>query len=182
MPDFPSSARRSVTTLALIVASIAAGSALAQTSSLNDFAGRIADLPGGTTIYAAREFITMDPKQPRAEFIAVRDDKGYRERLKKALASHKDKTVPFVTWGYHHYFHGEMSRDKLNKLAPDLPVIVWHRSARELFLNDAALKLTGIDESVVKSLPKSAQEQLSLAKGHFYEQGAMAPAALVASL
>jgi hypothetical protein len=81
-----------------------------------------------------------------------------------------------VTWGYHHYFHGELSRDKLNDLAPDFPVIVWHRSAHELFLNDAALKLTGIDEAVVKSLPKSAQEQVSLSKGHFFEQGAMAPA------
>jgi predicted amidohydrolase YtcJ len=226
---------------------LAAPGALAQTGSLQDIAGPLALQPSPTVIYTAREFITMDPKKPRAEAIAVRDgkfvavgtraevgaaagsnarldktfndkvviagfveqhvhpvlaaltmntkvisiedwdaidgfspavrdEKGYLERLKKALAGHKDKTKPFVTWGYHHYFHGEMSRDKLNKLAPDFPVIVWHRSAHELFLNDAALKLTGIDEAVVKGLPKSAQEQLSLPKGHFYEQGAMAPA------
>ena len=55
-----------------------------------------------------------------------------------------------------------MSRDMLNKLAPDIPVIVWHRSAHEVFLNDAALKLTGIDESVINGLGKSAQAQLSL--------------------
>ena len=53
--------------------------------------------------------------------------------------------APFVTWGYHHYFHGEMSRETLNRLAPDFPVMVWHRSAHELFLNDAALKLTDRD-------------------------------------
>lgn len=214
--------------------------------SLQSIGGALAP-PAQTVIYTAREFITMDPKQPRAEAVAVRDgrfvavgtraevgaaagpgarldksfndkvviagfveqhvhgllaaltmntkvisiedwdaidgfspavrdEKGYTERLKKALAAHKDKKTPFVTWGYHHYFHGDMSRDKLDKLAPDFPVIVWHRSAHELYLNSAALKLTGIDESVVKSLPKSAQEQLSLAKGHFFEQGAMAPA------
>ncbi|MGL4220704.1 MAG: amidohydrolase family protein, partial [Shewanella sp.] len=105
---------------------------------------------------------------------AVRDEKSYQERLKQALAEHKDKTKPFITWGYHHYFHGEMSRDKLNKLAPDFPVIVWHRSAHEFFLNDAALKLTGINEDLIKTLSKSAQEQLDLSKGHFFEQGAMA--------
>lgn len=233
--------------IVLLLAASLPLAAAGQTGSLQDL-GIAVQVPG-TTIYTAREFITMDPKKPRAEAVAVRDgkfvavgtraevgaaagkdarldktfndkvviagfveqhvhgilaaltmntkvisiedwdaidgfspavrdEKGYTERLKKALAAHKDKKAPFVTWGYHHYFHGEMSRAKLNKLAPDFPVIVWHRSAHELFLNDAALKLTGIDESVVNSLPKSAQEQLSLAKGHFYEQGAMAPAIL----
>ena len=131
----------------------------------------LAALTMNTKVISIEDWDAIDGFSP-----AVRDEKGYTERLKAALAAHKDKSKPFVTWGYHHYFHGEMSRDKLNKLAPDVPVIVWHRSAHELFLNDAALKLTGIDEAVVKSLPKSAQEQLSLAKGHFFEQGAMAPA------
>lgn len=39
---------------------------------------------------------------------AVRDEKSYRTRLIEALTTHKDKTKPFITWGYHHYFHGEM--------------------------------------------------------------------------
>jgi predicted amidohydrolase YtcJ len=102
---------------------------------------------------------------------AVRDERGYLERLRKSLARHKDRKAPFVTWGYHHYFHGVLSREKLNRLAPDFPVIVWHRSGHELFLNDAALRLTGIDEGVIASLPKSAQAQVSLAKGHFFEAG-----------
>ena len=129
----------------------------------------LAALTMNTKVISIEDWDAIDGFSP-----AVRDEKGYLERLKAALAAHEDKTKPFVTWGYHHYFHGEMSRDMLSKLAPDFPVIVWHRSAHELFLNDAALKLTGIDEAVVKSLPKSAQEQLSLAKGHFYEQGAIA--------
>lgn len=219
----------------------------AQAGTLQDLGGTLIAPSSPTVVYTAREFITMDPKKPRAEAIAVRDgkfvavgtraevgaaagkdarldktfndkgviagfveqhvhpvlaaltmntkvisiedwdaidgfspavrdEKGYMERLKKALAAHKDRKAPFVTWGYHHYFHGEMSRDMLNKLAPDFPVIVWHRSAHELFLNDAALKLTGIDEAVVQGLPTSAQAQVNLPKGHFYEQGAMAPA------
>jgi predicted amidohydrolase YtcJ len=229
--------------LALVAAS--SGAAMAQTGSLNQVAGALAEPSGVTTVYTAGEFITMDPRQPRAEAIAVRDGKfvavgtrsdvvgaagrnariddtlagkvaiagfveqhvhpvlaaltmntkvisiedwdaidgfspavrdeqGYELRLKEALAAHEDKSAPFVTWGYHHYFHGEMSREKLNRLAPDFPVIVWHRSAHEFFLNDAALKLTGIDEALVRGLSKSAQEQLSLPAGHFYEQGAMA--------
>ncbi|MCU0562614.1 MAG: hypothetical protein MUE48_01545 [Desulfobacterales bacterium] len=62
----------------------------------------------------------------------------------------------------------------LNKLAPDFPVIVWHRSAHEFFLNDAALKKAGIDHAFIDALPKSAKDQLDIQKGHFFEQGAMA--------
>ncbi len=212
--------------------------------SLQDIAGGAFQAPGAT-IYVAREFITMDPKKPRAQAVAVkegrfvavgaqaeveaaagkgarvdntfagkvviagfveqhvhpvlaaltmntrvisiedweaidgfspavRDDKTYQERLQKALAGHTDKTRPFITWGYHHYFHGEMSRGLLDKLAPDFPVIVWHRSCHEFFLNTAALKLIGIDEAFINSLTPSQKEQLDFARGHFFEQGALA--------
>ncbi|MFV8782518.1 amidohydrolase [Microbulbifer sp. SA54] len=103
--------------------------------------------------------------------LAVRDEKGYRARLKKALGAHKDKNKPFITWGYHHYFHGEMSRTLLDELAPDFPVFVWHRSQHEFYLNTAALELTSIDEAYVSGLGSSAKSMIDLSKGHFYEQG-----------
>jgi len=139
----------------------------AQTASPQEIAGELAPEPSGATIYVAREFITLDAARPRVEA-------GYLERLNAALATHEDKGRTFVTWGYHHYFHGELSRAKLDQLAPDFPVIVWHRSAHEFYLNSAALRKTGIDQAVIDAMPKSAQAQSSLEKGHFYEQGAMA--------
>ena len=229
----------------LMVCLITGGAYFAQAPSLQDLGKLAAPKSGVTTIYVAKEFITMDPKQPRAEAVAVRDGefvavgtlakvkeaagkeakidntftdkiviagfveqhvhpllaaltmstkvisiedwdaidgfspavrdpRGYQERLKKALGEHADKSKPFVTWGYHHYMHGELSRAILNKLAPDFPVIVWHRSAHELYLNDAALKLTGIGPELVAGLPKAARDQINFDKGHFYEQGAIA--------
>lgn len=216
----------------------------AQSGSLQDLAGQLARPSAVTTIYVAKEFITIDPKNSRVEAIAVRDGRflavgtldevraaagkeaevnktfegkvvvagfveqhvhpvlaaltmntkvisiedwdaidgfsaavrdpnGYAERLRKALGEHADKSKPFITWGYHHYMHGELTREILNKLAPDFAVIVWHRSGHELFLNDAALTLVGIDPAFVAKLPKSAQEQISMEKGHFFEQGAL---------
>ncbi len=128
----------------------------------------LAALTMNTKVISIEDWDAIDGFSP-----AVRDEKGYQARLKAALAQHKDKKKTFVSWGYHHYFHGEISRETLNRLAPDFPVIVWHRSAHEFFLNDAALKAAGIDQAFVDGLPKSAQEQLSLKKGHFFEQGAM---------
>ncbi len=126
----------------------------------------LAALTMNTKVISIEDWDAIDGFSP-----AVRDPEGYQARLKKALSEHKDKTKPFVTWGYHHYMHGELTRQTLTKLAPDFPVLVWHRSAHEIFVNDAALKLTGIDDKVVAGLPKSEQAQLSLEKGHFYEQG-----------
>lgn len=221
------------------------GTVLAATPSLQDVAGVVAVDASPTTIYVAREFLTMNPQQPTAEAVAVRDGrflavgtraavtaaagagarldqtfadkvvvagfveqhvhpvlaaltmnhevisiedwdsmrgfspavrdpKGYQARLTAALAAQPDKSRPFVSWGYHHYFHGPMSRQLLDKLAPATPVIVWHRSAHEFYLNSAALKLAGIDAAFVAGRSKSEQEQSSLERGHFFEQGAMA--------
>lgn len=104
---------------------------------------------------------------------AARDEKTYRKRLTEALSSHTDKSKPFITWGYHHYFHGDMSREFLDNLAPDIPVIVWHRSQHEFYLNTAALKLTGINDAYVTSLDSSANSMIDMRKGHFFEQGAI---------
>lgn len=105
---------------------------------------------------------------------AVRDEGTFAARLRKSLAAHKDKTKPFMSWGYHHYFHGSMSRRLLNELAPDFPVIIWHRSCHEFYLNDKALEVTGIDKTFVDALPQSTRDQVDLGKGHFFEQGAIA--------
>ncbi|QLG89032.1 amidohydrolase [Chitinibacter bivalviorum] len=233
-----------------LLCSILLGTSWAQSTSLQDLGGQIASSGNVTTIYLAREFITMNPQQSKAQAIAVKDGKfiavgseadvrklagsdakidrslvnkvvvagfieqhvhpvlaaltmnskvisiedwdaidgfspavrnpvEYEARLKSALAEFKAKKngpeTPFISWGYHHYMHGDkMSRAYLDKLAPDFPVIIWHRSCHEFFLNTAALKLTGITEAQVARMPESAQKQLDYAKGHFFEQGAMA--------
>ena len=43
-----------------------------------------------------------------------------------------------ITWGYHHLFHGTISRAILDKICPNRPLIVWHRSFHEIYLNSQA--------------------------------------------
>lgn len=103
----------------------------------------------------------------------VRDEAGYQIRLKEALAAHTDRSKVFVTWGYHHYFHGPMSRAKLDELAPDFPVIIWHRSCHEFYLNTAVMEKFGIDEEFLATFTPSEAAQADLANGHFFEQAAI---------
>ncbi len=61
--------------LALLVAALsllAAGGAMAQAPTMQEMGALIAR-PSETTIYVAREIITMDPQKPRAQAVAVRD-------------------------------------------------------------------------------------------------------------
>ncbi len=103
----------------------------------------------------------------------VRDAAGYQARLMVALAAHGDAAQTFVTWGYHHYFHGPISRDMLDALAPDIPVVIWHRSCHEFFLNTKVMEVYGIDDAFLATFTASEAAQSDMAAGHFYEQGAL---------
>ncbi|MFK7974729.1 MAG: amidohydrolase [Halioglobus sp.] len=106
---------------------------------------------------------------PTGEFPGAKTPEVYIRRLKALVAEHTDKTIPFITWGYHQLWHGDLKRPQLTKLFPNTPVLLWHRSFHELIANDAALAMLGVKETEVADLHGVDFEQ-----GHFWEGGAMA--------
>jgi len=101
----------------------------------------------------------------------VRDREAYLNRLKaeERLLSEPDK--PLVTWGFHHYFHGTLSRQDLDKISMTRPILVIHRSFHEFILNSSALDFFGITQELVNNFDEEAKEYASFKKGHFSEQG-----------
>jgi predicted amidohydrolase YtcJ len=189
------------------------------------------------TIYPARSIITMNPSQPRATAVAVRDDRivevGTMESLAPWLEAHEHRvdeqfldhtltpgfidphlhptmaavllpmefvtamtwrlpwgTVEAVTdaesftrrladlndskpqgeplfiWGYHQLWHGAMNRERINQTSNERPIVIWHRSFHELYMNDGALNWLDITREGVGNRPQIALEQ-----GHFFEVG-----------
>lgn len=106
----------------------------------------------------------------------------YVARLAAAEAALANPETPFLTWGYHHYFHGIIRRPDLDAISATRPIIVWHRSAHEFVLNTPALQLLGITEVFVDSLQGTARAQADHGLGHFYEQGAFAIMARLAPI
>lgn len=126
----------------------------------------------GLTMPAA--VISIEPWDTQTGYSEqVRDEAGYRDRLLAALSDHSDPDDVFLTWGYHHYFHGVMSRAILDQIAPDVPVIVWHRSCHEFYLNSKVMDRFGVTEEWFASASPTQQAQSDLASGHFFEQGAL---------
>ena len=73
---------------------------------------------------------------PTGNFPGATTPADYEAQLRVLAAAHADETVPFVAWGYHPLWHGDISKAELNDWFDDQPVIIWHRSFHELILND----------------------------------------------
>jgi predicted amidohydrolase YtcJ len=113
-------------------------------------------------------FLTaMEWNLPGRTVPATKGRDNYLAALKEAFdAQGRDREV-FVTWGYHQLWHGEVTREDLNVIAPDHPLVIWHRSFHELILNDAAVAFIDADPEMMERHP-----QINTETGRFSETGA----------
>jgi predicted amidohydrolase YtcJ len=111
---------------------------------------------------------------PQGTARAARNRSEYLQRLKEANDRMKDPSALLLTWGYHQYFHGQLRKADLDAISSTLPIIVWHRSAHEVYLNSAAERKYGITRAWFDSLPDSPRQQSDFANAHYWEQGMFA--------
>ena len=76
---------------------------------------------------------------PDRRLTGVRTKEEYRQMLEDLVRSKTVEDGMIITWGYHHFFHGSISRAELDQICPDKPLIVWHRSFHELYMNSVAM-------------------------------------------
>lgn len=98
----------------------------------------------------------------------------YQNSLQQAVSSHLEKDELFISWGYHHLWHGDLDRNALDQISTEVPIAIWHRSVHEFIVNTKALELFEIDQAVIDKLTPTQQAQTNLAKGHFWEAGMLA--------
>ena len=110
---------------------------------------------------------------------AATDHADYLGRLREAETRIQNPDQLLLTWGYHHYFHGSLKKSELDAISSTRPIIVWHRSAHEMYLNSAAERRYGITPEWYESLGESAREQSDFDNGHYWEQGWLALSPLV---
>jgi hypothetical protein len=122
--------------------------------------------PAMAALILPMKFITpFEWRFPDREVAAVQGEKPYRRALQDAVAQSGNSSW-FLTWGYHQYFHGDMSRNFLDSISADKPIIVWHRSFHELYANTTALRIMGIESDDV-----AGHHHVDFNRGHFYETG-----------
>ena len=112
------------------------------------------------------QFVTaMEWKLPGQSVPATTDPQAYLGRLRE-LETAMPVGEPFFTWGYHSSWHGEMSRDLMDDVAGERPMVIWHRSFHEVYLNTAMMNHLGITHDEIGKHP-----QVDFDNGRFYETG-----------
>ena len=108
---------------------------------------------------------------PNKKSNGVRDRPGYIKRLKELEKNIEGADTPLVSWGFHHYFHGKLTRDDLDKISSDRPILIIHRSFHEFIMNSKALDLFGIKKEDLNKLTSAEKELANFEEGHFSERG-----------
>jgi len=122
--------------------------------------------PTMAAVLLPMEFITaMRWKLPWGTVEPTTTEEGFTARM-RALHAQKAPEEPLFIWGYHQLWHGDMHRQRINAVTAQRPVVVWHRSFHELYMNDAALEMTAVVEAEI-----GPDSQIDYAAGHFYEVG-----------
>ena len=118
---------------------------------------------------------------PQGTSKAAKSHADYLQRVAEASAQLEDPGAVLVTWGYHQYFHGPLEKRELDAISTTRPIIIWHRSAHEFYLNTAAEKKYGVDRAWFDKLNASQKKQSDFDNAHYWEQGAFAVMPLIAS-
>jgi predicted amidohydrolase YtcJ len=113
--------------------------------------------------------------------LAAKNHEDYLQRLANAEAAMDDPDELLLTWGYHHYFHGKLRKAELDEISATRPIIVWHRSAHEFYLNSAAEEAFGVNKEWYDTLSASAKKQADFKNAHYWEQAWFAVLPLVGS-
>ena len=122
--------------------------------------------PSMAAVLLPMEFITaMRWKLPWGEVEPVTDAAAFDARMQQ-LHEHKPAGEPLFIWGYHQLWHGDMGKARIQQISEQRPIIVWHRSFHELYMNDAAMNMAGIDPAQIKP-----NMQIDIEQGHFFEVG-----------
>jgi predicted amidohydrolase YtcJ len=108
---------------------------------------------------------------PDKTFKAANNHEEYIELLTQAEAAMADDDELLLSWGFHHYIHGALKQEELDAISSTRPIIIWHRSAHEMYVNSAAERKYGINKPWHDTLNTSSKQQSDFENGHYWEQG-----------
>lgn len=95
--------------------------------------------------------LPMAPPWPIATSEGKVDGLPNREAFLKRLREievDQQGQKPLIIYGYHDLVHGDIDRHDLDAITTKRPLIVWHYSSHDFYLNTAALKWAKIDASL----------------------------------
>lgn len=127
--------------------------------------------PSMAAVLLPMEFVTaMRWKLPWGTVEPTTSPAAFDARMQTLHAGKNDadesQPDPLFIWGFHQLWHGSMSKDRISAISTTRPIVVWHRSFHELYMNDAAMEMASMNPDEIKQ-----GDQIDIENGHFFENG-----------
>ncbi len=118
---------------------------------------------------------TEDWVLPDHTATAAHSAQEYLARLRAAEQALTDagSTEWLLTWGYHPLWHGPLDRSVLDQISTTRPILVWHRSCHEVYLNTPAIDTAGVTKEWLATQTGHGTAQIDIDAGRSWESGFM---------
>ncbi|MEO1662848.1 MAG: amidohydrolase [Pseudomonadota bacterium] len=93
---------------------------------------------------------------------------AFFERLREIEAA-APSGDPLIVYGFHNLVHGDLTKHDLDAVTTDRPLIIWHYSSHDFYLNSAGLEWAGIDASLHEQFEGVALDADGALTGRIYE-------------
>lgn len=100
----------------------------------------------GAMMYAKPFAPPWDLQSPTGDVKGVPDRESFLARV-AALEKASPGDKPVLIYGYHNMVQGDLDRHDLDKITSSRPLILWHYSGHDYYMNTKALEMMGVDAS-----------------------------------
>ncbi len=122
------------------------------------------------SVVYSRPFIPpWDMSTPLGEVRGVQSLDAFLKRLKEINSDHEG-VDPLIVYGYHNLVHGDLNKELLDQISSTRPILVWHYSIHDFYLNSAALKWAEVDESWINEVQGVAIDSDGELTGRLFEE------------
>jgi predicted amidohydrolase YtcJ len=120
--------------------------------------------------------LPITPPWPMATPHGMKPGLPNREAFLGGLSAIADAAEPgstVVAYGYHNLVHGDLTRADLDAITSDQPLIVWHYSSHDFYLNSAAIEAAGFTPALAQSFHGIDLDENGDLTGRIYEDAAL---------
>ena len=122
----------------------------------------------GAMMYAKPFAPPWDVETPKGTIKGLPDRESFLTRIAEIERAHAG-AKPLVIYGYHNLVHGALSRHDLDKITSARPLIIWHYSGHDFYLNSKALAYAKVDASWAEKFEGVPLGKDGLPTGRVYE-------------
>lgn len=121
--------------------------------------------------------LPLTPPWPMATPDGMRMGIGTREGFLSevaAISASMPPGQPAVIYGYHNLVHGDLTRADLDAISAERPIVIWHYSSHDFYLNSAAIKRAGFTPALAEKFHGVDLDAKGELTGRIYEDAAFA--------